>query len=207
VYIDGQVPEDLIVVAKGSATGALSIVQKPDTVTPLSALRDRKMSLTFTSDTRYQLVDVATNTLLAEREYNALDGIRYRGVQINLSRRPADGDSFLINGNHDGIGDNSNILRLASLEASRDLLSGGFTIAESWHGHINEIGNLGNQARIAKEALTIVHEQAVEARDRVSGVSLDEEAADLIRFQQAYQASARIIQTANNLFEAVLQVR
>jgi flagellar hook-associated protein FlgK len=165
------------------------------------------MSLTFTSDTRYQLVDVATNTLLAEREYNALDGIRYRGVQINLSRRPADGDSFLINGNHDGIGDNSNILRLASLEASRDLLSGGFTIAESWHGHINEIGNLGNQARIAKEALTIVHEQAVEARDRVSGVSLDEEAADLIRFQQAYQASARIIQTANNLFEAVLQVR
>jgi flagellar hook-associated protein FlgK len=47
----------------------------------------------------------------------------------------------------------------------------------------------------------------VEARDRVSGVSLDEEAADLIRFQQAYQASARIIQTANNLFEAVLQVR
>ena len=86
-------------------------------------------------------------------------------------------------------------------------MSGGFTIAESWHGHINEIGNLGNQARIAKEALTIVHEQAVEARDRVSGVSLDEEAADLIRFQQAYQASARIIQTANNLFEAVLQVR
>jgi len=41
----------------------------------------------------------------------------------------------------------------------------------------------------------------------VSGVSLDEEAADLIRFQQAYQASARIIQTANTLFEAVLQVR
>ena len=207
VYIDGQVPEDLIVVAKGNATGSLSIIQKPGTVTPLSALRERQMSLTFTSDTRYQLVDVATNTLLAEREYNALDGIRYRGVQINLSRRPAEGDSFLINGNHDGVGDNSNILRLASLEAARDLVPGGFTIAESWHGHINEIGNLGNQARIAQEALVIVHEQAVEARDRVSGVSLDEEAADLIRFQQAYQASARIIQTANNLFEAVLQVR
>ncbi len=207
VYIDGQVPEDLVVVAKGSATGSLSIVQKTDVVTPLSALRERNMSLTFISDTRYQLLDVATNTLLAEREYNALDGIRYRGVQINLSRRPAEGDSFLINGNHDGIGDNSNILRLASLEASRELITGGFTIAERWHGHINEIGNLGNQARIAQEALTIVHEQAVEARDRVSGVSLDEEAADLIRFQQAYQASARIIQTANNLFEAVLQVR
>ena len=81
------------------------------------------------------------------------------------------------------------------------------TIAESWHGHINEIGNLGSQARIAQEALKVVNDQAVEARDRVSGVSLDEEAADLIRFQQAYQASARIIQTANTLFEAVMQVR
>ena len=53
----------------------------------------------------------------------------------------------------------------------------------------------------------IVNEQAVEARDKVSGVSLDEEAADLVRFQQAYQASARVIQTANQLFDAILQVR
>jgi flagellar hook-associated protein FlgK len=207
VYIDGQVPEDLIVVAKGGAAGAFSVAQKSDDLTPLRALREREMSVTFTSDTRYQIVDVATNTLLAEREYNALDGIRYRGIQIGLSRRPADGDTFLINGNHDGVGDNSNILRLASLESSRNLVPGGLTIAESWHGHINEIGNLGNQARIAQEALKVVNDQAVEARDRVSGVSLDEEAADLIRFQQAYQASARIIQTANTLFEAVLQVR
>jgi flagellar hook-associated protein FlgK len=58
-----------------------------------------------------------------------------------------------------------------------------------------------------KSVILIVNEQAVEARDKVSGVSLDEEAADLVRFQQAYQASARIIQTANQLFDAILQVR
>jgi len=207
VYVDGQVPEDLIVVAKGNATGGLSIAQKQGDLTPLSALRERALSVKFTSDTRYQILDVATNTLLAERDYNALDGIRYRGIQVSLSRRPAEGDSFLINGNQDGVGDNSNILRIAGLESSRNLVPGGLTVAESWHGHINEMGNLGNQARIAQEALKVVNEQAVAARDRVSGVSLDEEAADLIRFQQAYQASAKIIQTANTLFEAVLQVR
>ena len=207
VYIDGQIPEDLIVVAKGSATGAFSIGQKQGDITPMRALREREMAVTFTSDTRYQIVDVATNTLLAERDYNAMDGIRYRGIQIALSRRPAEGDTFVIDGNKEGVGDNSNILRMAALESSRDLVPGGLTIAESWHGHINEIGNLGSQARIAQEALKVVNDQAVEARDRVSGVSLDEEAADLIRFQQAYQASARIIQTANTLFEAVMQVR
>ena len=49
--------------------------------------------------------------------------------------------------------------------------------------------------------------QAIEARDRVSGVSLDQEAADLIRFQQAYQASAQVMQVASRLFDAILQVR
>jgi flagellar hook-associated protein FlgK len=52
----------------------------------------------------------------------------------------------------------------------------------------------------------VVNDQAIEARDKVSGVSLDEEAADLIRFQQAYQASAKAMQVANTLFDAILQV-
>jgi flagellar hook-associated protein FlgK len=56
-------------------------------------------------------------------------------------------------------------------------------------------------------ALTVVHDQAVSARDQVSGVSLDAEAADLIRFQQAYQASAKILQVASQLFDSILQVR
>lgn len=207
VYIDGPVPEDMIVIAKGSATGALSISKQAGSQETLTALRERQFSVSFTSDTRYQILDVATNTLVAERDFDPLSGIHYRGIQMSFSRRPAEGDTFLVDSNRDGVGDNANILKLAGLEASRDLVPGGLTIAESWNGHINEIGNLGNQARIAQEALKIVHDQAVEARDSVSGVSLDQEAADLIRFQQAYQASARIIQAANQLFDAVIQVR
>ena len=60
---------------------------------------------------------------------------------------------------------------------------------------------------IARDALEIIQTQAIEARDRVSGVNLDKEAADLIRFQQAYQASAQVMQVATKLFDTVLQVR
>jgi len=60
---------------------------------------------------------------------------------------------------------------------------------------------------VAQEALQVVYEQAIETREQVSGVSLDEEAADLIRFQQAYQASAKVMQTASTLFDAILTVR
>jgi flagellar hook-associated protein 1 FlgK len=53
----------------------------------------------------------------------------------------------------------------------------------------------------------VVYNQAESARDKVSGVNLDEEAADLIRFQQAYQAAAKILQVSSQLFDSVLQVR
>jgi flagellar hook-associated protein 1 FlgK len=52
----------------------------------------------------------------------------------------------------------------------------------------------------------VVHDQAVKSRDTIAGVSLDQEAADLIRYQQAYQAAAKSLQIAGQLFDAVLHV-
>ena len=86
-------------------------------------------------------------------------------------------------------------------------MGGGKTFAASYIDQVNDMGNIALQASIAKSALTVVHDQAVAARDQVSGVSLDQEAADLIRYQQAYQASAKILQIASQLFDSILQVR
>jgi len=110
-----------------------------------------------------------------------------------------------MDGNKDGKGNNENMLRLAALESTG--LVAGKTISSNYIDHVNDMGNISRQANIAQEALTVVHEQAVSARDKVSGVSLDEEAANLIRFQQAYQASAKVMQVAGVLFDAVLAVR
>ena len=60
---------------------------------------------------------------------------------------------------------------------------------------------------MSKEALQVIYDQSLEAKDRISGVSLDEEAADLIKFQQAFQASAKIIQVSQTLFDSILAVR
>jgi flagellar hook-associated protein FlgK len=60
---------------------------------------------------------------------------------------------------------------------------------------------------MSKEAMQVVFDQAVASKDQISGVSLDEEAAELIRFQQAYQASAQIIQVASKLFDSILTIR
>lgn len=137
----------------------------------------------------------------------------YQGIDINLDNRAVIGDRFVVDGNNlgpngsfDGQGNNSNILRFVDLE-SKSVLPGGQTISEGYLKFVGDVGNVATQSEIARDALTIVQQQAVEAKDRVSGVSLDKEAADLIRFQQAYQASAQVMQVATKLFDTVLQVR
>ena len=207
VRLDGTLPEDLIVMATGEGNASLAAQFQSNPAMPLDDLRTRQFEIIFMSESRWKLVDLNSDTVLAERDYDPLAGIHYRGLQVQLSRPPQEGDRFLIDGNADGIGDNSNIVKLAGLEKSRDMIYGGRTLLESWLDKLNAVGNLGTQAKIAQEALEIVNQQAVEARDRVSGVSLDEEASDLIRFQQAYQASAKVLQMANTLFDAVLGIR
>ena len=171
-------------------------------------MRKEPFEITFDTETEYTIKDVNTGTILASRKYNALDGINYQGVKVNLSANPSAGNTFLIDGDDDGIGNNQNILNIAALE-QKGFVGGenGATLSETYGGAVTKVGNIANQANISQQALTIVNEQALEKRDQVSGVSLDEEAADLVRFQQAYQASARVMQVSNQLFDSILQLR
>ena len=80
-------------------------------------------------------------------------------------------------------------------------------MSEGYLDLVRKVGNTSALAKISQDALQAVHDQAVVEKDKLSGVSLDQEAADLIRFQQAYQASAQIIQTATKMFDSILGIR
>ena len=86
-------------------------------------------------------------------------------------------------------------------------MTGSKTLSETYINQVNDVGNTAQQAKITQQALTVVNEQAKSSRDKVSGVNLDDEAADLIRFQQAYQAAAKSLQVSGQLFDAIVQIR
>jgi flagellar hook-associated protein FlgK len=206
--IKGTVPEDVLVFVTGSGTASVAASFSGSPADSAAVLRAQPMKLTFTAADRYTITDTRTGTVLAERSFNVNQlgtGIDYRGLKLSFTTAPKKGDSFSLDGNTDGTGNNENMLLLAALE--RAPLIAGKTIGSSYIDHVNDMGNVSRQATIAKEALKVVHDQAVSTRDQVSGVSLDEEAANLIRFQQAYQASAKVMQVAGQLFDAVLAVR
>jgi flagellar hook-associated protein 1 FlgK len=126
-------------------------------------------------------------------------------VRVRFDLAPQAGDVFDFVPNLDALGDNANLRRLAALE--NQTLFRGQTVRSFYVNEINKIGTASQLADMTASADEIVYNENLEKRASVSGVNLDQEAADLIRFQQAFQAAAQVIQVATRLFDALLAVR
>ena len=208
-YLSGTANEDLLVFVTGPGEAKISTGYTGSPVSAKQALRSQPLQVRFDTPTHFTIVDVNTNTKVAERNFDPEylePALTYQGIQISFSTPPKSGDVFTIDGNKDGTGNNENMLMLVDLE-SDPVMGGGKTFSAAYVDNVNDMGNIARQATISQSALKVVYDQAVTARDQVSGVSLDQEAADLVRYQQAYQAAAKILQVASQLFDSVLQVR
>lgn len=126
----------------------------------------------------------------------------YNGWTLTLQGEPVAGDSFSIGATKAPGADNRNALALAAL--ADEGLAGGATLNESYAALLGDVGSCTQATQAAADVSARLHDESVARQQAVSGVNLDEEAADLLRFQQAYQASARIIQASQSLFESLL---
>ena len=207
VFVNGTTPEDLLVFATGTGSGGVAAGYQKGTLDGLRTQRAMPLNVNFTTADNYTITDVNTGSVLAERSYDPQVGIVYGGLTLQLSSPPAAGDRFLIDDNRNGSGNNENMQRIIGLATSKDAMPGGKTLNESYNDILSSVGNVSSQAKISQQALTVVNDQAIQARDKASGVNLDAEAADLIRFQQAYQAAAKTIQIASQLFDSIIQIR
>ncbi|AIS96999.1 flagellar hook-associated protein FlgK [Burkholderia thailandensis MSMB59] len=125
------------------------------------------------------------------------------GVSVSLSGTPADGDQFTIGANK-GTNDGRNALALSQLANSKTMNNGTTTLTGAYAGYVNAIGNAASQLKASSAAQTALVGQITQAQQSVSGVNQNEEAANLMQYQQLYQANAKVIQTANSVFQTVL---
>jgi flagellar hook-associated protein 1 len=185
----------------------------------------------FTSATEYQVLDSAGtvitvvtgttdfNNMLAQAEtsgagpawpaaFSALDD--YPGYDFSLQGQPKAGDRFSIGYNTDGLNDNRNGLDMTALQrqAVMQLNNNGagnlVSFNEAYANIVSDIGQKAASAEISLQAAKTLKAQSTDWFESVSGVSLDEEAANLVRFQQSYAAAARLIGTAQDLFNTIL---
>jgi len=136
--------------------------------------------------------------------YTPGQAINHNGWSVVLDGVPVAGDSFGVGPTGANSSNNGNAALLANLDDARVLNAGTLTLNGAIGGLTTSVGSSARQADYAAEAQLVIHNQAQAARDSISGVNLDEEAADLMRLQQAYQAASQIISTADTLFQSLL---
>jgi flagellar hook-associated protein 1 len=155
-------------------------------------------NIVFTSATTYS-VNGGPNIA-----YTAGSNIDVNGWRVQVSGAPATGDTFTVRNNAGAVGDNRNAFALIdSLKAG--VLDGGTTnVASAVERLTGDIGLATRSAQMSRDAAQVVNDSDIAARDAISGVNLDEEAANMLRFQQAYQANAQIIAIAGQMFDALI---
>ncbi|MDX5517051.1 flagellar hook-associated protein FlgK [Stenotrophomonas sp. RG-453] len=186
---------------KGSAamantgTGKLTGVKVTDAGNP--ALRN-PAAIVFTSATEYTIDGVGPNT------YTAGQTITANGWSFVLDGAPKQGDTFNIGPTPAGSSDNSNALLLAKVEQAKTFNDGTITLSGALGGLTTQVGAAARSAEYSLMAQQVITDQAQAARDSISGVNLDEEASDMLRLQQAYQAASQLISTADTMFQTIL---
>ena len=127
-------------------------------------------------------------------------------LSFTISGNPSNGDVFRITTNTQGTTDNRNAIQLVQMQNVKTMLNGGASYEYAYSQTVSNVGTKARDASVGESAQTALHDQAVAAQQSLSGVNLDEEAANLLRYQQAYQAAARVMNVSNTLFDEILSV-
>jgi len=153
-----------------------------------------------------QFIDAAHYSINGAGSFAYTDGanIDVNGWRVNLSGTPAAGDAFTVASNTGGVGDNRNALALAAVLGTGVLTGGTESLNGAATRFVGGIGVTASQATASRDAQQIISDSSAAAADSVSGVNLDEEAANMLRFQQAYQAAAQTIRITQELFQTLL---
>ncbi|HWT20813.1 MAG TPA: flagellar basal body rod C-terminal domain-containing protein, partial [Variovorax sp.] len=138
--------------------------------------------------------------------YTAGATIGFDGIEVKLSGAPAEGDTFTIGKNVGGVSDGSNALLLGALQRKTAMDGGTSTFNGAYAKLVSEVGNRAMEIRVAEATQESVTGQIRASRDSISGVNQDEETANLLMYQQMYQANAKVIQTASTMFDAILGI-
>ncbi|MES2319297.1 MAG: flagellar hook-associated protein FlgK [Pseudomonadota bacterium] len=130
----------------------------------------------------------------------------FGGVEVTLAGVPGNGDKFTIGPNASGVGDNRNMALLGKLQTDGLLDGGKSSLQTSYAELVSFIGNKTREVQVNGQASEALLSQATDAQQSVVGVNLDEEAANLLRYQQAYQAAGKVMQIASTLFDTLLSL-
>lgn len=206
------------VITNSTNTGDVSIVETSVNDTSNSSFSvpgdlNPPIRIEFLSPNSYQIVNASTSGVIegpitynpsVENLVFPTPGAFDPGYQINLAGIANTGDEFTIEYNSDGTSDNRNGFVMTQLQTARLLNDGATTMQQAYQQFANRVATKTHFADIGAQTASIVQSQAQARRDNFSGVNIDEETANMIRYQQAYTAAAHLLSVARTTFDMLL---
>jgi flagellar hook-associated protein 1 FlgK len=200
-------------------------------VTNLAGLTFNDYEIRFADATNYVVVNITTNSVTATGSYTSGNAITFDGLSVTVTDNtgtPLAGDVYTISSTRDaarsismGItdtdkiaasatlatlpGDNTNALALAALKDFSSI--SGNTFSEYYAQIVADIGIELNTAASNAEARERIVQQMEVQRASISGVSMEEEAVELIKLQRAYEAAAQLMRTVDEMYDTLLNIR
>jgi flagellar hook-associated protein 1 FlgK len=186
--------------AGNTGTGAVSA----STVTNPAQWPGGSFTLTFTGTNAYKVTDGLGNTVTTGT-YTSGTPISFLGANVTLTGAPATNDTFTVGANNpSNSGDNSNAFAMIDGLSAASLNGGTTSLTGVANNLVSQVGVVTQQAQANASAQQAVNQSANDTRNNLSGVNLDEEAAKMVQYQQAYQACAQMIQVSSTMFNSLL---
>jgi len=156
----------------------------------------------------FQLVEAdGTQTALTSVPYVSGQPVTVRGITVAVTGAPAVGDTFTLSPRASGVADGSNALLLGALQRRALVGAGTATFNGAYAQLVSDVGNRTLQVQVARTTQDSLASQIRASQQSVSGVNQDEETANLLQYQQMYQANAKVIQAASTIFDTILAIR
>ena len=135
------------------------------------------------------------------------NGVDYtiNGMTFSFTGTPKNGDTFTLANNTGSVADNGNALALAKLQTAKTI-NGTSSFNDAYAQLVNDVGSKAKSISIASTSQDSITNQIYTAQQSVSGVNMDEETVNLLKFQQLYQANAKVIQTASSIFDTLISI-
>jgi flagellar hook-associated protein 1 FlgK len=128
------------------------------------------------------------------------------GMSVKIGGMPAQGDKFTVSANSSLSGDNRNMVLLAGLQTANTLMDGTTTYQGALAQLVSSVGNKTHELEVGKNAQGNLVTQLRQAQDADSGVNLDEEGANMLRYQQAYMAAGKVMQAVKEMFDLLMSL-
>jgi flagellar hook-associated protein 1 FlgK len=135
-----------------------------------------------------------------------LSKVVFSGMSFDVKGTPAVGDQFVVQRNTSGVQDGRNAVLFAKLQTQNTVSDGTATFQSAYARLVADNGIRAREAKVQLDAQSAIRDQAVATRESLSGVNLDEEAANMLKYQQAYQAASKILEIGNKMFDTILSL-